>query len=175
MKTRRKRICLVIGILLALYCLGYVGARLNHHIVHYISCDASGVYIWHDVADAHGYEVTDTGAIMNARIAAFYTPLRKLELGWWHLARPLGSPLTDAQKRSFGLLPATNSAQPVAWEQAVEMIKGGQVATVLQTHSLYVGLCTTSGIWYHTSEPRIDEVFRITRQHAPNKIREITE
>lgn len=176
MKARRKCIAFVTGVLLALYCLGYVGVRLSHQLVHYISCNDSGNYAQHDVIG--GYAPV-TGEGLNAPLAGFYTPLRYVELGWWHLAHPLGSPLTADQKRSFDILPATDSppaeTKDISWDQAVELIKSGQVTAVIQTHSLYVGLCATNGIWYHTMEPGIDEVFLLTRQHASNKVVEITE
>ncbi len=179
MKARRKRISIVIGVLLALYCLGYIGARLNHKVVHYIAADASGNHGWHDVTGGDVRDASLTGEFLNARIAAFYTPLRYVELQLWYLACPIGSPLTSSQKQAFGILPTTNyppvNTNVIAWDQAVKMIKSGQVRTVIQTHSLYVGLSTTNGVWYHTTEPRIDEVFLLIRQHAPNKIGEITE
>lgn len=81
MKTRRKRIALVMGVVLAFYCLGYVGARWTHKVVHRISSDAAGNYIWHDVAGGNDLEAPLSALIWNNRIAVLYAPLRYLELG----------------------------------------------------------------------------------------------
>ncbi len=170
MSRRRTRICLITGVLLALYSVGYLGVRLNHTLVHQIAANAAGNYLWHGV-DSYYFD--------KPRLAAFYTPLRYVELGFWHLVHPLGSQLTDAEKRSFGLLPDTNSpsANPkkIEWSSAVELIKSGQVTCVIQSHSLDVGLQTTNGMWYETQEPGIDQVFVVIRQYASNEIRQWTE
>ena len=52
----------------------------------------------------------------------------------------------------------------VTWDEAVGLITGGMVTQAFQTHALEVRLNLTDGTSVVTTEPRIDEVFRVIRQ-----------
>ncbi len=73
------------------------------------------------------------------------------------------------------IAPAPSSADaplppPVAisWEQALALIRGGEVRGVMQGHDLGVTLRTESGGRYTTREPEIDAILRAVRAEAPN-------
>ena len=76
---------LVIGGLLLVYCLGYVLCRKGSVIVHTTAC-AGHEYSSHDVVEGDAKIVS-----LNPALAAFYTPLRYLEISYWYLTKPLGS------------------------------------------------------------------------------------
>lgn len=99
MKTLRIRV-LVVGVLLVFYVVGYISARRNHRVVHYISYGADGCYTMHDVA---GGDAQLFGSIINARVALFYIPLRYAEIACWHVVHPIGSALTTAHRQRAGV------------------------------------------------------------------------
>lgn len=59
-------------------------------------------------------------------------------------------------------------AGEISWEQALALIRSGEVRSVMQTHALAVALGTASGARYTTREPEIDAVLRAVRELAPN-------
>ncbi|MDX6696129.1 MAG: hypothetical protein QOF02_3732 [Blastocatellia bacterium] len=71
--------------MLLLYCVGYAVCRVNRRIVHY-TASVDGKCSFHDV-DAGDAKMDGT----LAAIAAFYTPLRYVELAFWKIAKPAGS------------------------------------------------------------------------------------
>jgi hypothetical protein len=81
----RKWLTLSIGALALLYGLGYIWCRLNKSIVHY-TASVDGKCTFHGV---------DSGDVKLASpapaFAAFYTPLRYVELGYWKVRKPAGS------------------------------------------------------------------------------------
>ena len=89
---KRYRIAiLLLAFLLVVYCLGYIVSRQSHFIVHITSRshDNNGnpIYSAHDVVEGDAKLASP-----NPLIAAFYTPLRQIELAYWRWARPIGSP-----------------------------------------------------------------------------------
>jgi hypothetical protein len=70
-----------------------------------------------------------------------------------------------ATPESAPLQPATGE---ISWEQALALIRSGEVRSVMQTHALEVALGTASGARYTTREPEIDAVLRAVRELAPN-------
>ncbi len=56
----------------------------------------------------------------------------------------------------------------ITWEQALAVIRSGEVRSVMQSHDLAVAITTKSGARYTTKEPRIDDVIRAAREEAPN-------
>jgi hypothetical protein len=60
------------------------------------------------------------------------------------------------------------SAGEISWEQALGLIRSGEVRSVMQTHGLDVALGTAGGARYTTREPEIDAVLRAVRELAPN-------
>lgn len=54
--------------------------------------------------------------------------------------------------------------QDISWQTAQEMILGGQVTAVSQSHSLKVSLTLKDGRVLRTVEPQIDEVIRLVNQ-----------
>ncbi|HEY8120792.1 MAG TPA: hypothetical protein VII78_05695 [Myxococcota bacterium] len=62
------------------------------------------------------------------------------------------------------------AASPVAisWEQALALIRSGEVRSVAQTHALEVALVTADGARYTAREPGIDAVLHAVRELAPN-------
>ncbi len=62
--------------------------------------------------------------------------------------------------------PATATPYPseVSWEQAIELLYSGKVATVVQAHSLDITIIMDDGSMIHTVEPSIDEIFRVIEQ-----------
>ena len=81
---------LLLAFLLVVYCLGYGVSRQSHFIVHITthSYDTNGnpIYTAHDVVEGDA-----KFASPNPLIAAFYTPLRYIELAYWRAAKPIGS------------------------------------------------------------------------------------
>jgi hypothetical protein len=77
-------------VLLVLYTLGYGFFRSSHQIIHRIA-GVDGTYTLHAI---EGGDAALLGAVINAEIAAFYTPLRWLELAYWNVMHPVGSPMT---------------------------------------------------------------------------------
>jgi hypothetical protein len=62
-------------------------------------------------------------------------------------------------------LPPTDPAVPrVSWNEAKALITGGMVRQAFQTHALEVRLSLKDGTSVVTTEPRIDEVFRVIRE-----------
>ena len=56
----------------------------------------------------------------------------------------------------------------ISWEEALALIRSGEVHSVSQTHALEVALRTRTGARYTTREPEIDAVLRAVRELAPN-------
>lgn len=79
------KIALILGAALLVYCAGYALCRKRQIIVHRSSC-AAAQYTSHEVSDGDAKI-----ASLNPQLAAFYTPLRYLELFYWHQVRPIGS------------------------------------------------------------------------------------
>jgi hypothetical protein len=81
---------LILAFLLVVYCLGYGVSRQSHLIVHITaySRDTNGhpIYTAHDVVEGDA-----KFASPNPLIAAFYTPLRYIEVAYWRRAKPVGS------------------------------------------------------------------------------------
>jgi hypothetical protein len=92
---------------------------------------------------------------------------------------PLVSELLDQRSSPNAppKLPDVSAAQRIDWEQARRMVWNGLVTTTLQGHDLSVVLVTTSGRVYRTTEPRIDEIYRVAALIDPchRYIRHITE
>ncbi|GAA4641635.1 hypothetical protein GCM10023115_01090 [Pontixanthobacter gangjinensis] len=59
--------------------------------------------------------------------------------------------------------PADPEPAEISWTEAVEYINSGGVETAMQTHSLFVYLQMKDGREFTTTEPNIDEVFRVIR------------
>ena len=74
--------------LLALYCLGYGYYRHKKWIVHY-TASVDGKCTSHDINAAD----VKMGGGANL-VAAFYTPLRYVELAFWKVTKPMGSRCT---------------------------------------------------------------------------------
>jgi hypothetical protein len=56
---------------------------------------------------------------------------------------------------------ATDEANRISWEEARQLILSGAVEFVFQAHSLEVQLTLSDRRRYITTEPSIDEVFRV--------------
>jgi hypothetical protein len=56
----------------------------------------------------------------------------------------------------------------ISWEEALALIRSGEVRRVAQTHALEVTLETRTGAHYTAREPEIDAVLRAVREQAPN-------
>jgi hypothetical protein len=56
----------------------------------------------------------------------------------------------------------------ISWEEALALLRSGEVRRVAQTHALEVTLETTTGARYTAREPAIDAVLRAVREQAPN-------
>jgi hypothetical protein len=59
-------------------------------------------------------------------------------------------------------------AGAISWQQALALIRSGELRSVMQSHALEVALITASGARYTTREPEIDAVIRAVRDEAPN-------
>jgi hypothetical protein len=55
----------------------------------------------------------------------------------------------------------------VGWEEAVQLLRSGEVKQVVQAHSLQVMLTLADGRQVVTTEPAIDEVFRVIQACGP--------
>lgn len=87
-RTRKQTFAIVGAVILSLYISGYGFSRTNHQIVHRISV-AGGSYSSHSVVGGDAWFI---GAAINGLIAGIYTPLRYVELAYWHIRQPLDSP-----------------------------------------------------------------------------------
>ena len=80
----------ILASVLVVYCLGYGVSRQSHLIVHTASYtnDTKGnpIYSAHYVVEGDAKFATP-----NPVIAAFYTPLRYVELTYWRSTKPIGS------------------------------------------------------------------------------------
>jgi hypothetical protein len=56
----------------------------------------------------------------------------------------------------------------ISWEEALALLRSGEVRRVAQTHALDVTLETRTGARYTAREPAIDAVLRAVREQAPN-------
>jgi hypothetical protein len=85
--SRRIKRFLILGIaVLALfYATGYVVCRLDKSIVHY-TASVDGKCTFHGVDSADVKIASPAPAL-----AAFYTPLRYLEIAFWKIRKPAGS------------------------------------------------------------------------------------
>ena len=81
----RRRLVLVLLVILVAYSAGYVVCRLNKSIVH-SAASVAGKCTAHEVI-AGANKISNVSSLM----AAFYTPLRYVELGVWKLFKPQGS------------------------------------------------------------------------------------
>ena len=81
----RRRLILIVVLFLIVYSAGYVICRLNKSIVH-SAANVGGKCTAHEV-QAGDFKMTNLPAAM----AAFYTPLRYVELGVWKIVKPAGS------------------------------------------------------------------------------------
>jgi hypothetical protein len=96
LKTDRKQILIIAGVvLLGAYLSGYVFFRTHHQIIHRSSV-AGGTYSSHSVEGGDGIMA---GAAINGLIAFVYTPLRYIEMGYWRVRQPLDSPLSAAERQ----------------------------------------------------------------------------
>jgi hypothetical protein len=64
--------------------------------------------------------------------------------------------------------PSQLEREQISWEEALALIRSGEVRSVSQTHALEVSLRTRTGARYTTREPEIDAVLRAVRELAPN-------
>ena len=81
----RRRVLLVLALLLIVYAAGYVICRLNKSIVH-SEAMVDGKCTAHQVISGD-FKINNLPSMM----AAFYTPLRYFELGFWRVVKPPGS------------------------------------------------------------------------------------
>ena len=57
--------------------------------------------------------------------------------------------------------PGQGPTQTISWDEAVTLIKGGKVAKVTQAQTLQVTLALKDGTVAETTEPALDEVFKV--------------
>lgn len=75
------------------------------------------------------------------------------------------APGTPAVKTSAGALyPDLKDGDEVYWHQAVTMMQNGEVAKVMQAHSLQVTLTLKDGRALKTVEPEIDAVLQVIKE-----------
>jgi len=79
---------------LSIYTAGYGLFRVGHQIVHRSSV-AGDRFSSHSVEGGDAWFI---GASINSSIALIYTPLRYVELAYWHFRQPLDRPLTVAER-----------------------------------------------------------------------------
>ena len=64
----------------------------------------------------------------------------------------------------------------ISWEDAVKIIRAGQVKSVSQAHSLNVAIQMADGTTYRTVEPKIDDVWKLIQESGrKDEIQYITE
>jgi hypothetical protein len=79
-------------------------------------------------------------------------------------AGPPPAPPPSGSGPPSSMLPTDPSVQRVTWDEAKGLITGGMVTQAFQTHALEVRLNLKDGTSVVTTEPRIDEVFRVIRE-----------
>jgi hypothetical protein len=87
------------------------------------------------------------------------------------LMRALGSALLALSLACAGA-PDAAALPPrvgaISWQEALALLRSGEVRRVAQTHALEVTLETRTGARYTAREPEIDAVLRAVREQAPN-------
>ena len=58
----------------------------------------------------------------------------------------------------------------IEWAEAIELIQQGLASEVMQTHSRAVWIVTRDGYTYSTTEPRIDDVYRVIQEVDPKRV-----
>lgn len=81
------------------------------------------------------------------------------------LALSLACAIAPAPSSADAPLPPPGA---ITWEQALALLRTGEVRLVAQSHDLAVTLRTESGERYTTREPEIDAILRAVRGEAPN-------
>lgn len=63
--------------------------------------------------------------------------------------------------------PRDGASEEVAWSEAVALLEDCRVGMIVQLHSLRVDLTLKDSRKVHTTEPAIDEVFRVYERVQP--------
>lgn len=95
---------IAVGFVIA-YTLSYVGIRLTTNIIVHGVGTSGCTYVYHNV------EAGDSGIIgllINGQLALLFTPLRLLEIQYWYLVQPSGSPLSEKDKKRNQFASCTN-------------------------------------------------------------------
>ncbi|MBV6624086.1 MAG: hypothetical protein KI793_14300 [Rivularia sp. (in: Bacteria)] len=103
----KKPIAKIAVALIVAYTLSYIWIRLGtKSIVH--STGTSGCnYATHFVVPGDSSVVSYT---INANFALLFTPLRLLELGYWNLVKPIGSSISEEDRKLNKFKTCTNTA-----------------------------------------------------------------
>jgi hypothetical protein len=78
------------------YTLSYVGIRLTTNTIVHGSGTSSCTYVYHNVTSGDSGII---GFLINGQLALLFTPLRWLEVQYWYLVQPVGSPLSEEDKK----------------------------------------------------------------------------
>ncbi len=78
------------------YTLSYVGIRLTTNAIVHGSGTSSCTYIYHSVVPGDSGMI---GLLINGQLALLFTPLRWLEVQYWYVVQPVGSPLSEEDRK----------------------------------------------------------------------------
>ena len=62
---------------------------------------------------------------------------------------------------------APQEPQVISWSNAVQIIRSGELHSGNQDHDRTVNLWTKDGRWYRTTEPNLDDVYKILKEIYP--------
>ena len=87
------------------YILSYVGIRLTTNIIVHGSGTSGCTYYYHNVEPGDSGII---GLLINGQLALLFTPLRWLEVRYWYVVQPVGSQLTQEDKKRNKFASCTN-------------------------------------------------------------------
>ena len=87
------------------YILCYIVIRLRTNIIVHGSGTSGCKYVTHSVEPGDSGII---GLLINGQLALLFTPLRLLELGYWNVVQPVGSPMSEEDKKRNKFASCTN-------------------------------------------------------------------
>lgn len=95
---------IAVGFVIA-YTLSYVGIRLTSNSIVHGSGTSGCTYYYHSVEPGDSGII---GLLINGQLALLFTPLRWLEVRYWYAVQPVGSQLSEQDKKRNKFASCTN-------------------------------------------------------------------
>ncbi|MGB6299939.1 MAG: hypothetical protein WBF90_27720 [Rivularia sp. (in: cyanobacteria)] len=87
------------------YTLSYVVIRLTTNAIVHSSGTSGCTYVYHDVQPGDSGII---GLLVNGQLALLFTPLRLLEVRYWYLVQPVGSQISEEDRKRNKFASCTN-------------------------------------------------------------------